>query len=51
MSTLTTTNYLDIIERLPAGAKLQLFHVDWKAEGQTATLKAFRKAFRSRTSS
>lgn len=28
MSTLTT-NYLDIIERLPAGAKLELFHIDW----------------------
>jgi len=24
-----TTNYLDIIERLPAGAKLELFHIDW----------------------
>lgn len=24
-----TTNYLDIIERLPAGAKLELFHVAW----------------------
>jgi Uma2 family endonuclease len=28
MST-ATTNYLDIIERLPAGAKLELFHIDW----------------------
>lgn len=28
MSTLTT-NYLDIIERLPAGAKLELLHIDW----------------------
>jgi Uma2 family endonuclease len=28
MSTLTT-NYLDIIERLPAGAKLELFNIDW----------------------
>lgn len=28
MNTLTT-NYLDIIERLPAGAKLELFHIDW----------------------
>src|SRR5688500_12792596 len=28
MSTLTT-NYLDIIERLPAGAKLELPNVDW----------------------
>ena len=24
-----TANYLDIIERLPAGAKLELFHIDW----------------------
>src|SRR5919112_5703115 len=24
-----TTNYLDIIERLPAGAKLDLFDIDW----------------------
>jgi Uma2 family endonuclease len=24
-----TTDYLDIIERLPAGAKLELFHIDW----------------------
>jgi Uma2 family endonuclease len=24
-----TTNYLDIIERLPAGAKLELFHIEW----------------------
>ena len=24
-----TTNYLDIIERLPAGAKLELFQIDW----------------------
>src|ERR1700745_3521421 len=24
-----TTNYLDIIECLPAGAKLELFHIDW----------------------
>lgn len=29
MSTLITTNYLDIIERLPAGAKLELPNVDW----------------------
>ena len=29
MSTLTT-NYLDIIERLPAGALLTLFNVDWE---------------------
>ncbi len=29
MSTLTTTNYLDIIERLPAGAKLELPDIDW----------------------
>ena len=28
MSTLTT-NYLDIVERLPAGAKLELSNVDW----------------------
>jgi hypothetical protein len=28
MSTLTT-NYLDIIERLPAGALLRLQNVDW----------------------
>src|ERR1044071_6858006 len=28
MSTLTT-DYLDIIERLPAGAKLELFNIDW----------------------
>ncbi|MCA1620126.1 MAG: Uma2 family endonuclease [Acidobacteria bacterium] len=28
MSTLTT-NYLDIIERLPAGAKLELQNIDW----------------------
>jgi Uma2 family endonuclease len=25
-----TTNYLDIIERLPAGAKLDLFDIDWE---------------------
>ncbi len=24
-----TTNHLDIIERLPAGAKLELFNIDW----------------------
>src|SRR5918997_182154 len=24
-----TTDYLNAIERLPAGAKLELFHVDW----------------------
>ena len=24
------TNYLDIIERLPAGAKLDLFDIDWE---------------------
>jgi Uma2 family endonuclease len=29
MSTLTT-NYLDIIERLPAGAKLELLNIDWE---------------------
>ncbi|HVF67877.1 MAG TPA: hypothetical protein VM914_09450, partial [Pyrinomonadaceae bacterium] len=29
MST-TTTNYLDIIERLPAGALLRLQNVDWE---------------------
>lgn len=29
MSTKTTTSYLDIIERLPAGAKLELPEVDW----------------------
>lgn len=29
MSTLTT-NYLDIIERLPAGAKLELQNIDWE---------------------
>lgn len=29
MGTLTTTNYLDIIERLPAGAKLELPDIDW----------------------
>ena len=29
MSTLTTTNYLDIIERLPAGSKLELPNVVW----------------------
>ncbi len=25
-----TTNYLDIVERLPAGAKLELFNIDWE---------------------
>ena len=37
MGTLTT-NYLDIIERLPAGAKLELPNVDWDEyeDGQTA---------------
>src|SRR5688572_14032082 len=46
MSTLTT-NYLDIIERLPAGAKLELPDVDWdEYEHLLAQMESFHPGHR-----
>src|SRR5215212_509040 len=42
-----TTNYLDIIERLPAGAKLELLNIDWdEYEHLLAQMESFHPGHR-----